>query len=64
MLEAGILRTHQPHDHTKVARGITRVHPDARSGSIPGHPDTSTTTIYLHVLKRPGAGAPSPLDFA
>jgi hypothetical protein len=22
-----------------------------------------TTMIYLHVMKRPGAGAPSPLDF-
>jgi len=29
-----------------------------------GHSDVSTTMIYLHVMKRPGAGAPSPLDFA
>jgi len=28
-----------------------------------GHADVSTTMIYLHVIKRPGAGAPSPLDF-
>ncbi|MFK5924138.1 MAG: integron integrase [Verrucomicrobiota bacterium] len=28
-----------------------------------GHVDVSTTMIYLHVMKRPGAGAPSPLDF-
>ena len=27
-----------------------------------GHSDVSTTMIYLHVIKRPGAGAPSPLD--
>jgi site-specific recombinase XerD len=27
-----------------------------------GHSDFSTTMISLHVLKRPGAGAPSPLD--
>jgi integron integrase len=27
-----------------------------------GHADISTTMIYLHVMKRPGAGAPSPLD--
>jgi site-specific recombinase XerD len=30
---------------------------------LPGHSDVSTTMIYLHALKRPGAGAPSPLDF-
>jgi hypothetical protein len=24
---------------------------------------SSTTLIYLHVIKRPGAGAPGPLDF-
>jgi len=29
-----------------------------------GHSDVSTTMIYLHVIKRPGAGAPSPLDMA
>ena len=29
-----------------------------------GHADVSTTMIYLHVMKRPGAGAPSPLDLA
>tara|TARA_R110002096_G_scaffold253095_1_gene445989 strand:- start:1444 stop:2856 length:1413 start_codon:yes stop_codon:yes gene_type:complete len=29
-----------------------------------GHSDVSTTMIYLHVMKRPGAGAPSPLDYA
>jgi len=28
-----------------------------------GHADVSTTMIYLHVMKRPGAGAPSPLDY-
>jgi site-specific recombinase XerD len=28
-----------------------------------GHADVSTTMmIFLHVMKRPGAGAPSPLD--
>ncbi len=27
-----------------------------------GHADVSTTMIYLHVMKRPDAGAPSPLD--
>lgn len=27
-----------------------------------GHADVSTTMIYLHVMKRPGAGALSPLD--
>jgi integron integrase len=27
-----------------------------------GHASVATTMIYLHVMKRPGAGAPSPLD--
>ncbi|MCX6866956.1 MAG: tyrosine-type recombinase/integrase [Verrucomicrobia bacterium] len=27
-----------------------------------GHADVSTTMIYLHVIKRPGAVGPSPLD--
>ena len=27
-----------------------------------GHTNVSTTHIDLHVIKRPGAGAPSPLD--
>ncbi len=27
-----------------------------------GHADVSTTMIYLHIIRRPGAGAPSPLD--
>ena len=29
-----------------------------------GHADVSTTMIYLHVMTKPGAGAPSPLDLA
>ena len=27
-----------------------------------GHSDVSTTMTYLHVMKRLGAGGPSPLD--
>ena len=27
-----------------------------------GHVSVETTMIYLHVMKHPGAGAPSPLD--
>ena len=27
-----------------------------------GHADVSTTMIFLHVIKRPGADGPSPLD--
>jgi site-specific recombinase XerD len=30
--------------------------------SLMGHASVETTMIYLHVMKRPGAGAPSPLD--
>ena len=29
-----------------------------------GHTSVETTMIYLHVMKRPGAGGPSPLDLA
>ena len=29
-----------------------------------GHADVSTTMIYLHVMKRPGVGSPSPLDMS
>ena len=28
-----------------------------------GHASVQTTMIDLHVIRRPGAGAPSPLDF-
>ncbi len=30
--------------------------------SLMGHANVETTMIYLHVMKKPGAGAPSPLD--
>jgi site-specific recombinase XerD len=30
--------------------------------SLMGHASVETTMIYLHVMKKPGAGAPSPLD--
>ena len=30
--------------------------------SLMGHASVETTMIYLHVMKRPGAGGPSPLD--
>jgi integrase len=30
--------------------------------TLMGHESVETTMIYLHVMKRPGAGAPSPLD--
>jgi len=29
-----------------------------------GHSDVSTTMIYLHVIKQPGAEGPSPLDLS
>jgi Phage integrase family len=32
--------------------------------TLMGHTSVETTMIYLHVIKRPGAGAPSPLDLA
>lgn len=30
--------------------------------TLMGHASVETTIIYLHVIKRPGAGGPSPLD--
>ncbi len=30
--------------------------------TLMGHASVQTTVIYLHVMKRPGAGGPSPLD--
>ena len=30
--------------------------------SLMGHAHVETIMIYLHVIKKPGAGAPSPLD--
>ena len=35
---------------------------DARTWVPTPNADVSTTMIYLHVMKKPGAGAPSPLD--
>jgi site-specific recombinase XerD len=32
--------------------------------SLMGHASVETTMIYLHVIKRPGAGGPSPLDLS
>lgn len=32
--------------------------------SLMGHGNVETTMIYLHVMKRPGAGGQSPLDLA
>jgi site-specific recombinase XerD len=32
--------------------------------SLFGHSPVETTMIYLHLLNRPGAGAPSPLDLS
>lgn len=32
--------------------------------SLMGHSSVETTMIYLHVMKRPGAGGPSPLDLS
>jgi hypothetical protein len=29
-----------------------------------GHASVETTMIYLHVMKTPGAGGPSPLDLS
>ena len=34
----------------------------ARHPSLLGHSSVESTMIYLHILDRPGAGAPSPLD--
>ena len=32
--------------------------------SLMGHASVETTMIYLHVMKRSGAGGPSPLDLS
>jgi site-specific recombinase XerD len=32
--------------------------------SLMGHASVETTMIYLHVMKRPGAGGSSPLDLS
>ncbi|MCX6875637.1 MAG: hypothetical protein NTW21_17790 [Verrucomicrobia bacterium] len=32
------------------------------SKNLMGHASVETTMIYLHLMRRPGAGGPSPLD--
>jgi len=43
---------------------VLAIKPDIRTvQDLMGHASVGTTMIYRHVMKRPGAGAPGPLDF-
>ena len=59
-------RTSWPSGHTmrhSFATHLLESGADIRTvRSLMGHAHVETTMIYLHVMKKPGAGAPSPFD--
>jgi site-specific recombinase XerD len=63
--KSGVPKRISPHTLRHYATHLLESGTDIRTvQNLLGHASVKTTMIYLHVMKRPGAGAPSPLDLA